>query len=142
MYGSSGVNRPGFHGGGLVKVKLGFRSSRRVAHSHLPQPQPQPQPVVVVEPEGTEMKPLLGLFGFELDGETAYICCVVVLFLMFWIARRITQSPFCLTLRGVRQNAFRMSALGTPVNWRLVDVYTLGAPYAGIARGCLARSHS
>lgn len=141
MHGSSGVNRPGFHGGGLVKVKLGFRSSRRVAHSHLPQPQPQPQPVVV-EPEGTEMKPLLGLFSFDLDGEAVYICCAVVLFLMFCIARRTVQSPFCLTLRGVRQNAFRMSALGTPVNWRLVDVYTLGAPYAGIARGCLARSHS
>lgn len=141
MHGSSGVNRPDFHGGGLVKVKLGFWSSRRVAHSRLPQPQPQPQPVVV-EPEGTEMKPLLGLFSFDLDGEAVYICCAVVLFLMFCIARRTVQSPFCLTLRGVRQNAFRMSALGTPVNWRLVGVYTLGAPYAGIARGCLARSHS
>ena len=139
MHGSSGVNRPDFHGGGLVKVKLGFWSSRRVAHSRLPQPQPQP---VVVEPEGTEMKPLLGLFSFDLDGEAVYICCAVVLFLMFCIARRTVQSPFCLTLRGVRQNAFRMSALGTPVNWRLVGVYTLGAPYAGIARGCLARSHS
>ena len=121
----------------MVKVKLGFWSSRRVAHSRLPQPQP-----VVVEPEGTEMKPLLGLFSFDLDGEAVYICCAVVLFLMFCIARRTVQSPFCLTLRGVRQNAFRMSALGTPVNWHLVDVYTLGAPYAGIARGCLARSHS
>ena len=137
MHGSSGVNRPGFHGGGLVKVKLGFRFSRRVAHSRLPQPQP-----VVVEPEGTEMKPLLGLFGVDLDGETAYTCCAVVLFLMFWIARRTVQSPFCLTLRGVRQNALRTSALGTPVNWRLVGVYTLGALYAGIARGCVARSHS
>ena len=130
----------------MVKVKLGFRFSRRVAHSRLPQPQPQPVGVVVVvvvvEPEGTEMKPLLGLFSFDLDGETAYICCAVVLFLMFWIARRIVQSPFGLTLRGVRQNAFRTSALGTPVNWRLVGVYTLGAPYAGIARNCLARSHS
>ena len=129
----------------MVKVKLGFRSSWRVAHSRLPQPQPQQVVVVVVvvvEPEGTEMKPLLGLFGVDLDGGTAYTCCIVVLFLMFWIARRIVQSPFCLTLRGVRQNALRTSALGTPVNWRLVDVYTLGDPYAGIARNCLARSHS
>ena len=78
-------------------MKLGFWSSRRVAHSRLPQPQP-----VVVEPEGTEMKPLLGLFGVDLDGETAYTCCAVVLFLMFWIARRTVQSPFCLTLRGIR----------------------------------------
>ena len=92
-------------------MKLGFRFSRRVAHSRLPQPQPQPQPppqpggvvvVVVVEPEGTEMKPLLGLFSFDLDGEAVYICCAVVLFLMFCIARRTVQSPFCLTLRGIR----------------------------------------
>ena len=34
------VNRPGFRGGCLVKVKPGFRSSRRVADSSLPQPGP------------------------------------------------------------------------------------------------------
>ncbi len=34
------VNRPGFRGGCLVKVKPGFRSSRRVAGSSLPQPRP------------------------------------------------------------------------------------------------------
>ena len=34
------LNRPGFRGGCLVKVKPGFRSSRRVADSSLPQPRP------------------------------------------------------------------------------------------------------
>ena len=34
------VNRPGFHGGWLVKVNPGFRSSRQVAESSLPQPRP------------------------------------------------------------------------------------------------------
>ena len=111
-----------------MKVKLGFRSSRRVAHSRLPQPQPQP---VVVEPEGTEMKPLLGLFSFDLDGEAVYICCAVVLFLMFCIARRITQSPFCLTLRGVRQNAFRMSALGA---YRSTGVWWMCIPWVPLTR--------
>lgn len=90
--------------------------------------------------QGIEMKPLLGLFSFDLYGKTAYIYCVVVLFLMFWIARRIVQSPFGLTLRGIRQNAFRMPALGTPVNRRLVGVYTLGAAYAGIAGGLLTQT--
>ena len=35
------VNRPGFRGGCLVKVKPGFRSSGRVADSSLPQPRPE-----------------------------------------------------------------------------------------------------
>ena len=34
------VNRPGFRGGRLVKVKPGLRSSRRVADSSLLQPRP------------------------------------------------------------------------------------------------------
>lgn len=34
------VNRPGFGGGQLVKVKPGFQSSRRVADSSFPQPRP------------------------------------------------------------------------------------------------------
>ena len=90
--------------------------------------------------QGIEMAPLLGLFSFDLYGKTAYIYCVTVLFAMFWLARRIVQSPFGLTLRGIRQNAFRMPALGTPVNRRLVGVYTLGAAYAGIAGGLLTQT--
>ena len=90
--------------------------------------------------QGVEIKPLLGLFAFDLYGKTAYIYCVVVLFAMFWLARRIVNSPFGLSLRGIRQNAFRMPALGTPVNARLVGVYTLGAAYAGIAGALLAQT--
>ncbi len=90
--------------------------------------------------QGIEMKPLLGFFSFDLYGKTAYIYCVVVLFVMFWVARRIVQSPFGLTLRGIRQNASRMPALGTPVNRRLVGVYTLGAAYAGVAGALLTQT--
>ena len=90
--------------------------------------------------QGVEMKPVLGLFAFDLYGKTAYIYCVVVLFLMFWIARRIVHSPFGWSLRGIRQNVLRMPALGTPVNARLVGVYTLGAAYAGIAGALLTQT--
>jgi branched-chain amino acid transport system permease protein len=90
--------------------------------------------------QGIEMKPLLGLFSFDLYGKTAYIYCVVVLFVMFWIARRVVRSPFGLSLRGIRQNALRMPALGTPVNSRLVGAYTLGASYAGVAGALLTQT--
>ncbi len=90
--------------------------------------------------QGVEIKPLLGLFAFDLYGKTAYIYCVVVLFVLFWIARRIVHSPYGLSLHGIRQNAFRMPALGTPVHARLVAIYTLGAAYAGIAGALLTQT--
>ncbi len=90
--------------------------------------------------QGIEMKPVLGLFRFDLYGKTAYIYCFIVLFVLFWIARRIVHSPFGLTLRGIQQNAARMPALGVPVNRRLVAVYTLGAAYAGVAGALLTQT--
>jgi branched-chain amino acid transport system permease protein len=90
--------------------------------------------------QGVDMKPVLGRFAFDLYSRTAYIYCTAVLFIMFWIARRIVHSPFGLSLQGIRQNAFRMPALGTPVNARLVTVYTLGAAYAGIAGALLTQT--
>ena len=90
--------------------------------------------------QGIEMTPLLGLFGFDLQGRTAYIYSVSVLFVLFWVARRIVHSPFGLSLQGIRLNVGRMPALGTPVNARLVAVYTLGAAYAGVAGALLTQT--
>ncbi len=89
---------------------------------------------------GIEVAPLLGRFSFDLVGRTAYIYTVAVLFAMFWIARRIVNSPFGLSLRGIRENASRMPALGTPINSRLVAAYTLGAAYAGVAGALLTQT--
>jgi branched-chain amino acid transport system permease protein len=74
--------------------------------------------------QGVEVKPLLGIFGFDMYGRTAYIYCVAVLFVLFCVARRIVHSPFGVSLQGIRLNAFRMPALGTPVNARLIAAYT------------------
>ncbi|WP_158925801.1 branched-chain amino acid ABC transporter permease [Acidisphaera sp. S103] len=90
--------------------------------------------------QGVEMKPIFGQFAFDLYGKTAYVYCTIILFVMFWIARRVVHSPFGLSLQGIRQNAVRMPALGTPVNARLVAVYTLGAAYAGIAGALLTQT--
>jgi branched-chain amino acid transport system permease protein len=90
--------------------------------------------------QGVEVKPLLGLFGFDMVGRTAYVYCVVVLFVLFWIARRVVHSPFGVSLQGIRLNAFRMPALGTPVHARLIAVYTLGAAYAGVAGALLTQT--
>lgn len=89
---------------------------------------------------GVEIKPVLGRFAFDLYGRTAYVYSVAVLFAMFWFARRLSRSPFGVSLHGIRQNAARMPALGTPVHARLVAVYTIGAAYAGAAGALLAQT--
>ena len=90
--------------------------------------------------QGVEVKPLFGLFPFDIYGRTGYIYCVAVLFMLFLVARHLVHSPFGLELRGIRQNAGRMPALGAPVNLRLVAIYTIGAAYAGVAGALLTQT--
>jgi len=52
---------------------------------------------------------------------------------VFYVVRRIVYSPFGQTLTGIRENVRRMHAIGSPVHWRLVTVYTIAAGIAGIA---------
>ncbi|MFL6566602.1 MAG: branched-chain amino acid ABC transporter permease, partial [Burkholderiales bacterium] len=86
--------------------------------------------------QGVKMAPLLG-FKFDLYGRTAYAYSLVVLFLVFLVARRIIHSPFGLALRGIRENATRMPAIGAPSRAHLRKAYTLAAVLAGIAGALL-----
>lgn len=90
--------------------------------------------------QGVTMAPVLGTFRFDLFGHTAYVYSLIVLFVLFLLARRIVNSPFGLSLLAVKGNALRASAIGIPVNWRLVAIYTIAAGYAGIAGGLLAQT--
>ncbi|ABD06291.1 inner-membrane translocator [Rhodopseudomonas palustris HaA2] len=83
--------------------------------------------------QGIVMQPILGLFEFDIFGKVAFWYSVAVLFVLFLLARRVVHSPFGLSLRAIRNNPLRASAVGIPVNRRLVMVYTLAAFYAGIA---------
>jgi len=90
--------------------------------------------------QGVTVAPVLGLFRFDLFGHTAYVYSLIVLFVLFLLARRIVNSPFGLSLRAVKGNPLRASAIGIPVDWRLVAIYTVAAGYAGIAGGLLAQT--
>jgi branched-chain amino acid transport system permease protein len=83
--------------------------------------------------QGIEMQPILGLFAFDMFGKTGLFYSLIVLFLLFLVARRIVHSPFGLSLRAIRNNPLRASAIGIPVNRRLIAIYTIAAFYAGIA---------
>jgi branched-chain amino acid transport system permease protein len=83
--------------------------------------------------QGIEMQPILGLFAFDMFGKVGFFYVLVVLFVLFLLARRIVHSPFGLSLRAIRNNPLRAAAIGVPINRRLIAVYTLAAFYAGIA---------
>jgi branched-chain amino acid transport system permease protein len=90
--------------------------------------------------QGLTIGPVLGLFEFDLFGRTAYAYSLIVLFLLFFLARRIVNSPFGLSLRSIRDNPLRAAAIGIPVGRRLVAIYTVSAAYAGIAGALLAQT--
>src|ERR1700723_2166464 len=87
--------------------------------------------------QGVTVATIFGLFRFDLYGHNGYVYCLIVLFVCFVIARRIVYSPFGLSLRAVKGNALRAAAVGIPVKWRMVAIYTIAAGFAGIAGALL-----
>jgi len=59
---------------------------------------------------------------------------------VFLAARRMTHSPFGLSLRGIRENATRMPALGAPSRVHIRRIYTMSAVVAGVAGALLAQT--
>jgi branched-chain amino acid transport system permease protein len=90
--------------------------------------------------QGVDIWPLLGVFKFDLYGRTAYAYSLIVLALMFLVARRLIHSPFGLALRGIRENAIRMSAIGAPNRRHVRKIYTISAVIAGVAGALLAQT--
>ena len=90
--------------------------------------------------QGVRMWKLLGVFEFDLYGYVGYAYSLIVLFLIFLVARRLIHSPFGLALRGIRENAARMPAIGAPSSAHIRKIYTIAAIVAGVAGGLLAQT--
>ena len=91
--------------------------------------------------QGFKVPSVLG-FKFDLYGRVAYAYSLAVLFLCFLFCRRIIHSPFGLALRGIRENATRMPAIGAASQAHLRKAYTLSAVVAGIAGALLTQTTS
>lgn len=89
---------------------------------------------------GVAMWKVFGLFDFDLNGRTAFWYALVVVFVLFLLARRIVNSPFGLSLRGIREGPRRMPAIGAPVPRRLIAIFTVSAAMAGVAGALLAQT--
>jgi len=86
--------------------------------------------------------PVLNYFRFDLWGYTAYGFSLAVLFVAFLVSRRIVNSSFGLSLRGIRENVKRMPAIGSEYRWHLQKIYTISAVLAGMAGGLLTQTTS
>src|SRR5581483_643330 len=80
---------------------------------------------------GFRIDPVLGRFPFDLFGRTGFLYAVAVLACLFFFSKALVNSPFGLTMRGIRENPVRMRMLGVPVKRRLVTLYAISAAVAG-----------
>lgn len=90
--------------------------------------------------QGLVFGPVLGVFEFDLFGSVGCAYSLLVLFVLFVLARRFVASPFGWSVRAVAGNPVRTAAIGIPVNARLMATYTLAAAYAGVAGALLAQT--
>lgn len=90
--------------------------------------------------QGVSMGSVLGRFEFDLLGQTAAWYSLSVLLVLFWLARHLIHSPFGATLKAVRDNPLRATAIGVSVPSRLALSYTIAAGVAGVAGALMAQT--
>ena len=90
--------------------------------------------------QGVKTWPLFNAIRFDLYGNTAYGYSLAALFVCFLVARRITNSPFGLSLQGIRENSTRMLAIGAPNTAHVRKIFTIAAVMAGIAGALLTQT--
>lgn len=90
--------------------------------------------------QGINFTPVLGMFEFDFQGRTAFFYTLSILFIAFLFMRRLVNSPFGWSLRGIRENHLRMSAIGCPNYGRRLTAYVIASAMAGLAGALQAQS--
>jgi branched-chain amino acid transport system permease protein len=89
--------------------------------------------------DGTSIISTSQFFGIDLgDANTVYTVAFIILALATWWMARLRTSPFGMVLRGARQNARRVNAIGFPSQRYLLTAYVLSSVLCGIAGMLLA----
>jgi branched-chain amino acid transport system permease protein len=81
-------------------------------------------------------RPALGIgpLSYTFDSRESYYYLVLALFLVaWWLLRRIVNSPFGWTLRGIRENEQRMRALGYSTFGFKMAAFVIAGAFAGLA---------
>lgn len=78
------------------------------------------------------------LFGVVMSGYSGFYFCAAVLILCFFLAMRITHSPFGMMLRAIKSNQTRMSYTGFNTRPYTLTAFIISGMYAGLAGSLLA----
>ncbi len=82
--------------------------------------------------------PAPSLFGIRAIGYEGFYICAFCLIIAFYLALRITRSPFGLALRAIKSNQTRMSYTGYHVRTYTLAAFVISGMYAGLAGSLLA----
>jgi branched-chain amino acid transport system permease protein len=85
-------------------------------------------------PMGLPGIPGFSVFGIQLSDVWQYLGLVFIFVLItYFVIRRIVNSPFGRTLRGIREDEVAALAMGKNINKYKIIVFVIGAFFAGIA---------
>jgi ABC-type branched-subunit amino acid transport system permease subunit len=82
--------------------------------------------------------PITNLFGIKMSGYPGFYFCAVILIIAFYVAKRITRSPFGMKLRAIKSNQNRMSYTGFNTRPYLLSAFVISGMYAGLAGSLMA----
>ena len=82
--------------------------------------------------------PRADIFGLTMTGMTGFWTCAICLMIAFYVALRITRSPFGMMLRGIKSNQTRMNYTGINTRPYTLIAFVISGMYAGLAGGLLA----
>jgi len=88
--------------------------------------------------EATRSLPSTNFFGIKTTGLPGFYFCAVVLIIAFFIALRITRSPFGTMLKAIKSNQTRMAYTGFNTKPYLLWAFVISGMYAGLAGGLMA----
>ena len=83
-------------------------------------------------------QPVPTLFGQALGGFNGFYFCAFFLIVAFFIAQRITNSPFGMMLKGIKSNQVRMNYTGFNTRPYTLAAFVISGMYAGLAGALLA----
>ena len=82
--------------------------------------------------------PHTNLFGLPMSGYSGFYFCAVILIISFYIALRITRSPFGLMLKAIKSNQNRLKYAGVNTRPYALTAFVISGCFAGLAGSLLA----
>ena len=91
---------------------------------------------IFMEP-GTGIPPT-SFFGIKMSGYPGFYFCAVILIIGFYVALKVKNSTFGLTLKAIKSNQVRMNYTGFNTRPYMLTAFVISGMYAGLAGALMA----